>query len=41
LGIDLDDVTNQLLEEGIEKFVRPYDKLIKTIAEKKAKVIAA
>lgn len=41
LGINLDDVTHQLLEEGIEKFVRPYDKLIKTIAEKKAKVIAA
>jgi transaldolase len=41
LGIDLNDVTRQLLDEGIEKFVKPYDKLIETIAEKQADFITA
>ena len=41
LGIDLDDVTRQLLNEGIEKFSEPYDNLMKTIAEKKAEYVAA
>ena len=41
LGIQLDEVTNQLLEEGVEKFARPYDKLIKNISEKKAEFIVA
>jgi transaldolase/glucose-6-phosphate isomerase len=27
-GIDMDDVTNQLLDEGIDKFVEPFDALI-------------
>jgi len=40
LGINLYDVTQELLDEGVENFVKPYDALIKTIAEKKAAVIA-
>ncbi len=31
LGIDLDTVTRQLEDEGVEKFNQPFDKLIKTI----------
>jgi len=41
LGIDLDDVTRKLLDEGIEKFNKPYDKLIETIVEKQADIITA
>ena len=40
-GIHLDDVTRQLLDEGVEKFVRPYDKLIETIAVKQATLMTA
>ena len=32
-GIDLGAVTHQLEEEGIQKFINPYNKLIKTIEE--------
>jgi transaldolase len=41
LGINLEDVTNQLLDEGIEKFSRPYDNLIESIGEKIAHFITA
>jgi transaldolase len=34
-GIDLDTVTMQLENEGIEKFVKPYDKLMQTLERKK------
>lgn len=34
LGIDLDFVTTQLLNEGIQKFIDPYDTLIHSIKEK-------
>ena len=40
LGIDLDEVGAQLLDEGIEKFIEPYDSLIKGITEKSAELIA-
>ena len=30
-GIDMDDVTDTLLNEGIEKFVEPFDKLVESI----------
>lgn len=36
LGIDLKDVTRQLLDEGVEKFIQPFDSVMKTIAEKQA-----
>ena len=41
LGIDLGEVTRQLLDEGVQKFVKPFDSVLKTIAEKQAKLIAA
>jgi len=41
LGIDLNEVTRQVLDEGIQKFVEPYDKLIETIAQKQADFITA
>ncbi len=34
VGIDLDAVTQQLEDEGVEKFVKPFDKLMKTLEEK-------
>lgn len=34
-GIDLDTVTMQLENEGIEKFVKPYEKLMQTLERKK------
>lgn len=41
LDIDLEDVTRQLLSEGVEKFAKPYDALIKTLAEKRAELITS
>ena len=40
LGIDLDEVGAQLLDEGVEKFNKPYDSLINGIREKSAELIA-
>jgi len=40
LGINLYDVTQELLDEGVENFVKPYDALIKALTEKKAALIA-
>ena len=40
LGIDLEEVGAQLLDEGIQKFIEPYDSLLKGIAEKSAELIA-
>ncbi len=37
-GIDMGDVTETLLDEGIDKFVEPFDKLIAGIEEQMAKV---
>lgn len=37
-GIDIDAVTNQLEEEGIEKFNKPYDKLLEAIEAQKIKI---
>jgi|SRR5688572_10274408 len=41
LGINLDEVTQELLNEGVENFAKPYDELIKTITEKKEALISA
>lgn len=41
LGINLEEVTQELLDEGVNKFAESYDKLIKTITEKKAELINA
>lgn len=34
LGLDLDALTDRLEEEGIQKFVEPFEKLMQSIAEK-------
>jgi transaldolase len=39
LGINLYDVTQELLREGVEKFAKPYDALLKAIEEKKVALI--
>ncbi|MFZ0243538.1 MAG: transaldolase [Desulfobacterales bacterium] len=39
LGIDIDRVTRQLEEEGIEKFNKPYDSLLQTIEKKRAEAL--
>lgn len=35
IGVDLDRVTDELLVEGIEKFVKPFDSLIASLEEKR------
>lgn len=40
LGIPLDEVTQALLEEGLQNFAEPYDALIKAIGEKKVALLA-
>ncbi|HLO15384.1 MAG TPA: transaldolase [Anaerolineales bacterium] len=40
LGINLDDVTQELLDEGVENFVKPYHSLLQAISEKKVALIA-
>ena len=39
LGIDLDEVTRQLEEEGIRKFVEPYDKLLATLEQRRRETL--
>jgi len=33
-GIDMNKIAQQLEDEGVEKFIKPFDKLIKAIEEK-------
>ncbi len=40
LGIDIDAVTQQLEDEGVDKFIKPYDKLMDTLREKRSAVLA-
>ncbi|QJW91527.1 transaldolase [Spirosoma taeanense] len=40
-GIDLNDISQQLEEEGIEKFNKPYDKLLEAINTQKEKSLAS
>ncbi len=35
VGVDIDFITRQLVNEGIEKFIKPYDNLMKTLAAKR------
>ena len=35
VGIDLEDVADRLLEEGIDKFIRPFDATYRSIEEKR------
>jgi transaldolase len=39
LGIDIDDVTMRLEDEGVDKFIKPYDKLMETLRRKKEAVL--
>ena len=39
-GIDLDDVTDQLLREGIDAFMVPMQKLLDGIESKRAAIAA-
>ena len=38
VGIDIDAITQQLEDEGIEKFNKPFEKLLQAIEDQKAKV---
>ena len=38
LGISIDEVTQQLEDEGVEKFNQPFDKLMKTLAQKSSRI---
>ena len=38
LGIDLETVTRKLLKDGVEAFARPFEALMKSIAEKRDRV---
>src|SRR5919108_1929606 len=40
-GIDLGDVTDKLLREGVEKFVEPMDKLLEGIDEKREAIVTS
>ncbi|MEJ2104594.1 MAG: bifunctional transaldolase/phosoglucose isomerase [Ignavibacteriaceae bacterium] len=40
LGIEIDFVTRQLVNEGIEKFIKPYDNLMKTLASKRLQFLS-
>ena len=35
VGIDLDQVTQQLLDEGVQKFIEPFDTLMQTLRDKR------
>ncbi len=39
VGIDLERVTWQLLNEGVQKFIDPYDDLMSTLAEKRHRFV--
>jgi transaldolase len=39
LGISIGSVTDQLEKEGVQKFVTPYDRLVKTTDEKRARAL--
>jgi transaldolase/glucose-6-phosphate isomerase len=35
LGIDIDDVTQQLEDEGVDKFIKPFDRLMETLQQER------
>jgi transaldolase len=39
LGISIDNVTRQLEDEGVEKFIKPFDKLMETVAQRSARYL--
>src|SRR4051794_7941319 len=40
-GIDLDDVTDKLLRDGVDKFVEPMDKLLEGIDQKREAIVTS
>ncbi|MEJ2633858.1 MAG: bifunctional transaldolase/phosoglucose isomerase [Calditrichia bacterium] len=38
-GVDIDFVTTQLINEGVQKFIDPYDKLMETLADERNKFL--
>jgi transaldolase/glucose-6-phosphate isomerase len=40
-GIDLDDVTRKLLEDGVDKFVEPMEKLLEGLDEKREAIVTS
>ncbi len=41
VGIDIDFVTQQLLNEAIQKFIEPYDNLMKSLSKKRDDILSA
>ena len=39
LGIDIDLITSQLTNEGVQKFIEPFDKLIRKLAQERLKIL--
>lgn len=39
LGIDIDLVTTQLTNDGVQKFIEPFDKLMKKLAQERLKIL--
>jgi transaldolase / glucose-6-phosphate isomerase len=39
IGIDIDFVTDQLVNEGIQKFIDPFDNLMNTLAKKRKEIL--
>jgi transaldolase len=35
IGVDMHRVTNELVEEGIQKFIQPFDKLLESLDRKR------
>jgi transaldolase len=40
LGIDLEEVTQRLEDEGVDKFIRPYDQLMETLRRERTAALA-
>lgn len=40
LGVDINFITDQLVNEGIQKFIDPFDNLMKTLATKREELLA-
>jgi len=38
VGINIDEITQKLEDEGIDKFNKPFEKLLQAIEDQKAKV---
>ncbi|MBD3276450.1 MAG: transaldolase, partial [Candidatus Marinimicrobia bacterium] len=40
INIDMEDVTSQLVGEGIRKFITPYEDLLESIQEKSGELVS-